>query len=325
MTYCYYSPGTGTVPSPNPLGMPAGTVTLTGESRDMVVACDLGRAVVGIVGGVEAWRKNYPSTWPRAIDVFEGLLFVGVGTSVQVINPRTGFVHRTMTVPSAPAPINGLSVSRWGSDVWVALSYDLNGAGSVRGYKMTNLGLTENFVNTHSAVYPRCAVVEGGWMFIADTFGHRVYAVDIASGGMRDSTDVYYPNHVQMLASNIVLITAEHENRIFKWQYSPGAHSRTMVHCAPVAPFNDITKTKADIVAGEAATIDPFSAFSPKKSLCAIEAAGTDTLYSPNSARLYGTDLLVSDTDNHRVVVIRGGSVVTEVTGFNNPVTSILI
>lgn len=325
MTYCYYAgPAFGTVPVPNPTGMPTAPVVQTGEVRDMVVACDLGRAVVGIVGGVEAWRKSYPSTWPRALDVFEGLAFIGVGTSIQVVNSRTGFVHRTITVPGAPASINGLSISRWGSNIWVSLCYDMNGIGSVRGYTMNNLDLTEAFVNPFPAGYPRSAVVEGGWMFIADTFGHRVYGVDIPTLGMRNSTDVFYPNHVQMLASNRALICAEHENRVFEWKYSPTV-VRTMVLCAPVAPFNDITKTKADIIAGEGATMNPSSAFTPPKSLCAVEGSGVNTLYSPNSARQYVTDILVADTDNQRVIVSRGGVVVTEVTGFNNPVTAVLV
>jgi len=322
LTYCYYSPGSGTVPTPNPLGMPAGAVTVSGEPINAVVACDLGRAVVGVVNGVEAWRRSYPSIWPRAIEIFEGLLFVGDGTNIHVMNPATGFVHRTMAVPSAPAAISGLSVTRYAGQSWVICSFSGTGAGTVRGYTMSELALTEAFVNPQTASHPRHATLIGGWVFVADTFGHRVYGVTLG-GAMRDSTEVYYPNHLQALASDRIMVTAEHENRVFVWDYSP-THTREMVHCAPVAPFNDIAKTKADIVAGEGATLDPASTFTPKKSLCAVEGSGANTLYSPNSSRLYGTDLLVADTDNHRVVLIRAGSVVSTMTNLNNPVTAVL-
>lgn len=323
MAFCYYAPGVGTVPAPNPLGMPAGAVTLSGEPRDMIVACDLGRAVVGIVSGAEAWRRNYPSTWPRAIEIFEGLLFVGEGANIHVLNPRTGFAHKTMSIPTAPGAISGLSVAMYGGQVWIICCFSGAGTGTVRGYTMSEFALTEAFVNPQAASHPRHAIIKGGWVFVADTFGHRVYGVTLA-GALRDSTEVYYPNHVQALAPDRILITAEHENRVFVWDYSP-THTREMLHSAPVAPFNDITKTKADIVAGEGATLDPASTFVPAKSLCAVEGSGPDTIYSPNSARLCGSDLLVADTDNHRVVVIRGGSAVTEITGFNNPVTAVLI
>lgn len=324
MTYCYYSPGVGTVPSPNTLGMPSGLIAMSGEPRDMVIACDLGRAVVGIVGGVEAWRRAYPSTWPRAIDVFEGLLFVGVGTNVEVINPVTGFVHAVMSIPSAPAPISGLTLSREASDTWLAAAFDMNGYGSVRAYTLANMALTEGFRSTtHSMIHPRSAAVAGGFIYAADTFGHRVVEIEISSGTMTDFTNVFYPNHVQVVGGQVV-IAAEHENRVFSRGFNPSG-PRTMLMTAPVAPFNDITKTKTDIIAVEASTFDAASTFTPPKSLCAIEAAGTDTLYSPNSARLYGSDLLVADTDNHRTVVVRSGAVVTEVTNLNNPVTAVLI
>lgn len=323
MTYAYYSPGVGTVPNPNPLGMPSGPVVCTGEAISAVVACDLGRAVVGVIDGVEAWRRSYPSSWPRGIEIFEGLLFVAEGTSIHVMNPKTGFVHRTMTVPNAPAPINGLSITRDGNQVYLVACFDAVGAGTVRAYNLSGLSLTEVFVNPHSAAHPRHAQYKAGWVFVCDTFGHRVYAVTMA-GAMRDSVEIYFPNHIDMQASNWGLIAAEHENRVVRWQYYPTV-SFTLEVAAPVAPFNDAAKRKTDIIAAEASTFDPASAFSPPKSLCAQEAQGDNTLYSPNSARMYGSDVLVSDTDNHAVKLFRGGVVVSKITGFNNPVTSLMI
>lgn len=324
MTYAYYSPPLGTVPNPQPLGMPAGSVTCAGEQINAVVACDLGRAVVGVVGGVEAWRRSYPSHWPRAIETFEGLLFIGRGAGIEVVNPRTGYIHAVMNIPSAPANINGLRITRSGGQLYATCCFDMNGTGSVRVYTMNGFSLAQAFVNPFTAYNPRCAEICFGWVFVCDTFNHLFYAVDVASGGLRVSTSVYFPNHVQMLDAETALITAEHENRIARWKYT-APESFTLDLAAPVAPFNNPTKRKAFIEANEAGTLNPSSAFTPKKSMASTEAQGSAlTIYSPNSARLYGSDMLVSDTDNHRVILVRGGAVVSELSNFNNPVTSVL-
>jgi len=35
--------------------------------------------------------------------------------------------------------------------------------------------------------------------------------------------------------------------------------------------------------------------------------------------------LLVADTDNHRVILVRSGQVVASITGFNNPTTAVML
>lgn len=289
----------------------------------MVVACDLSKRVYGFVDGQVAWQWD-DSLWSRALALFEGLVFIGTGTSIIAANPRTGYFHRVMTVPNAPSDIVGLSITEFDGDIWVVCCFDGGGPGTVRGYRMQHLDLTEIFVNPIPAQYPRHAEMAGGWIFVCETFGHRVYTVT-TYGSERESTDVYYPNYVQTLNGGAqALITAEHENRIIRWDYTATPET-SLEMAAPVAPFNDPLKTKDDIIAEDAGTSDPNSPYDPKKSLCAKESAGSVTLYSPNSARLYGDDLLISDTDNHRVIIHRNGQIVTEVTGFNNPVTAVLI
>lgn len=321
MGYSYYSPGSGTVALSD--DKPAAVdISVVGEPRDMLVACSQAKRFYGIVGGECVWTYDVPG-WPRAIEVFRGLAFVGVGAAIFVMDPRTGYLHRVMGIPNAPAPINGLSIVEDDGTVWVVCCFDGDGPGLVRAYHMVDLTLTEVFVNPLSTDSPRHATYVLGWLFVCDTFNHEVYGVTLG-GAKRDSIAVYFPNHIQMLDPATGLITAEHENRILRWQYYPTVDVSIDVS-APVAPFNDPAKGKADIEAGEGATLDPNSPLDPKKSLCAVEASGPDTLYSPNSARLYGDDLLVADTDNHRVIVIRDGQIVTEVTGFNDPVTAVLI
>lgn len=324
MTYSYYSPGTGTVSvTTDKPGL--GALTLSGEPRSMVVASDMARRVYGIIDGVPTWTWDNPNYYVRGLCEFEGLIFVpsSSGTSILALNPRTGWVHRSINVPGAPGAIRGISITRYDGDVWVVLCFAGSGTGTVRVYKMTDLTLTHFLTNPLAANEPRHAELMDGWVFICDTFGHKVYAITL-TGILRVSLDVFFPNHIHMLASEWGLITAEHENRVIRWQYHPSV-TFDIAYGAPVAPFNDPTKRKADIIALEGGTLDPASTYSPKKSLVAVEAQGPNTLYSPNSARLYGDDLLVADTDNHRVIVVRNGVVVTEIAGFNNPVTAVLI
>lgn len=296
---------------------PVGTPIYTGEQHNIVVACDLGRYLYAFMNGNLVWQKSLSTSWPRALDVFEGMLLYADGQNLVVCNPATGFIHKTYNLG---AVINSVKVTRYNGETFVAVCFDTSGVGSVKLYKWADMALTWYFTNPHAAGNPRGAYLFAGWLFVADTFGHRVYAVDVASGGMRNSTEVYYPNGIEPITSDKVLVCAEHENRVFEWDYYP-TDSRTMFMSAPVAPYNDISKTKADIVSLESSTgITP--GYEPPKSACAKEYAGDVTLYSPNYARVTSSGLLVADTDNHRVVLYRDNSIVTEITGFNNPVNA---
>lgn len=317
MNLSYYSPSLpGTV---NQVIGSAGTPTMDGELHDIAVACDLGRTIHVFRGGAVAWQRDFPSSWPRALDVFEGLMFYGAGPSLVVCNPLTGFVHRTYAMP---AIVNAIKVTSYAGVTYLTVCFDINGANSVRVYRWQDFALSQVFVNSHVAKNPRGAYCYAGWVFISDTFGHRVYAVDMASGAMRNSTPVYYPNTVEPISSDRVRICAEHENRVFVWDYYP-TDTREMELSAPVLPYSDIAVTRDQIIAQEwrTATGD----YSPQKSACAMEYAGELTLYSPNSATMTDHGLLVADTDNHRVILVRSGQVVASITGFNNPTTAVML
>jgi hypothetical protein len=299
--------------------VPAVDPAYIGEQHDILVACDHSRLLYCFRDGAVAWTKSMPNSWPRGLDAFEGLLFYADGQDIVVANPKTGFEHKRQ---SLGAVINGIKVTRYADVTYVTVCFDTNATQNVKVYTWASLALTSFFTNPHSAAYPRCAFFYAGWLFIADTFGHRVYAADKLSGGMRNSTQVYYPNYIEPIAADQVRICAEHENRVFVWDYSP-TDTRTMELCAPVAPYNDITKTRDEIIALESGTgVSP--GYTPPKSACAKEYAGSVTLYSQNSATMTPYGLLVADTDNHRVILVRGGVVVAEITGFNNPVTAVM-
>ncbi len=295
-----------------------GVPVYSGEQHDIAVASDHGRSLHVFRNGVVAWSRTMPNSWPRALDVFEGLMFYGDGALIVVCNPLTGFVHRTY---SMPAIVNAIKVVRYGGSVQITVCFDSNGPHSVRVYSWQDFNLTQVFSNSHIARNPRGAYTFAGWLFVADTFGHRVYAVDLASGAMRNSTPVYYPNTIEPITSDRVRICAEHENRVFVWDYWP-TDTREMELCAPVLPYSDITATRDQIIAAESGTSAP--GYNPPKSACAQEYAGDLTLYSPNSATMTPYGLLVADTDNHRVILVRGGSIVAQIAGFNNPTNAVL-
>lgn len=322
-------------------GPPSIPPVMSGELKDMVIACDLSRCVYSFINGKPKWRRDYVSTWPRGMDVWGEWVWIAVGSTIEIVHPLYGTLKRVMTLPGgAPGAINSIRVTQsllGGTNfTWVTVCFDVIGAGSVRTYKLTgtepaNWTLTHFLTNSHTADYPRGAYVDTGWLWVADTFGHRVYAVDLASGGIRLTPNfipTYFPNQIEFVpgAPDKVLIAEEHGNRILQCTYSSTPYAYSILASAPVAPYNDATKFKSDILALQSGTADPASAYTPKKSKCAVECSGTNTLYSPNSVRrLNSTDLLIADTDNHRVVVMRGGNVVTEVTGFNNPVNAVLL
>lgn len=335
MSLAYYNPAvpiTENAAAAQSLAAPSAAPSMSGDNLDMVVASDFSRRLYCYLNGQLAWERDYPNSYPRGLDVYNGLIFAANGTSIDILHSKIGSVPlKKIPAPNAPAPINSIRVTEWDNKIWVAVCFDLDGAGSVALYQLSgntvcDYQLAYHSSNSHIASHPRGAIVILGWVFVADTFGHRVYAYDIASGGMRNSTEVYYPNSVDEITAANIMICAEHENRVFDWQYHPAPDVRTMIYSAPVAPYNNVSKTKSDIVVEEAATVDPSSTFTPAKSLCAIEGSGKNTLYSPNSARGYIGGTLIADTDNYRVIfVASNGAITTEVTGFNNPVNAVLL
>lgn len=343
MTLAYYDPAqqlTVNVQAATDAGPPATPPAYTSglEVHDCVVACDLSKIVYGFKGGEKVWQRTYAG-WPRGLDVHKGVVWIANGTSIDLVSPTTGDLIRTLTVPTYPSgnpAINSVRVTEYAGEWFATICFDFDGVGSVRLYKLTGSNvcawtLTHDYTNPFTANKPRCAYYDARWLWVFDTWGHRVYAADRANGGFRPTTgalEVYFPNGGDSTPGDpsLVDVCAEHENRVLLWDYDPTT-SLSILASAPVAPFNDATKLKANIVAAEAGTFDPSSTFTPKKSKAAVECSGINTLYSPNSSRrLSNGDRLIADTDNHRVVRWRPGvGVVMQITGFNNPVNAVPI
>lgn len=319
----YYAPvERTTIMEENPFWVPPEPI-MAGEVRDMVVASDMARRVYGFIDGRQAWALDLEWSWPRGIELFEGRLFVAFKAGLLVVDPKSGVILDRMP-EVADVQVNGVHVWRDPAGaIGVTICTDKQGRDAVRYYILEPAGLRLIRSGMASATNPRHAIMTEMGLIVANTFGHVVELIDPITTKVLASTWAYYPNSVQRLDSGRVLICSEHANQVLTWQ--PETGRREIVFSAPISPFDDPSLSLAEIIEAEASTGDDEAGFSPSPSKAAVRSSGAATLYSPNSARLYGSDLFVADTDNHRVVLIRGGSVVTEVAGFNNPVTALLI
>lgn len=315
--WSYFSPTVGTVHISTDVGDPVST----GEARNMVVTCADPKTVWGIVAGAAAWSVT-EAEYVRGGMVFNGEFYYTCGNKVRVRDPATGAFIRDYSFPDATF-INAVWVGDSMGFPALGVIYSGTGPDLVKLYDITS---GQALVHTSPAMVSeaRALYVAAGRIYVASTFDHLVKVIVISTGLIESQTAVYYPNDVRPLPDGRVLVTAEHENRIFKWD--PATDAREMVLSAPVAPFNDITKTKAEIEAATpttGATEPTYSPeYSPPKQIAAQEYhPGAISIYAPNAAFIDGAaDLLVAPTDDHHVIIVRGGVVVTEVTGLNSPV-----
>lgn len=314
--YSYYSPVIPTTVNTS-YGV-SGNPTYVGEPVNLVVTSDLGRRTYGFTNGSLAWTRDFPTSWPRGVDMCEGLVFYAEGNRLFGVNPKNDFNHVQLTVSDN---IISFRFTKAGSKIFLTVCYSRAGAGSIEVFEYKNGQITPHWVNPIPASNSRNAYVRDNKLYVADTFGHQVYVVDMYTGAKITWTNVYYPNMIDAISNEVVMICAEHENRVFNWNYVTG--SRTMVYSAPVALYSNMANGSAFIMANEASTGAPTPP-APPMSLCSVAYSGEETLYSPNSARMFDDLLVIADTDNHRVIGIRAGSIVFTITGFNNPVGAVI-
>lgn len=305
----------------------------SGDPRCIAVVSDWGQRLDVFLHGCFAWSRSHTDTWLRGLDFFRGLIYYSIEDYVLIRDPLTGFsiaqFQLSKIVGSQRKPINSIRFSEVGGNVYLTVCYDFSGVGSVVVYRYSGGRLLPHYENPQFASAPRGAYFDGN-LVVADTFGvagdglGSVYVVNIATGARITWTNVYYPNTVVPASGGRVLICAEHENRAYEWDPSTG--SRVMRMCAPHPLFSTPANTSTMIRAGQSGTAGAAPPV-PPKSVCAVEHAGEWTLYSPNSAG-YGSseyEMVISDTDNNRVLIVRDGEIRTLITGFNNPVNAVLI
>lgn len=166
-----------------------------------------------------------------------------------------------------------------------------------------------------AATNPRAALLDNNTLYVADTYGHKVTVWDATTGILQATHEVYYPNSLQ-LVGNSLIIASEHANQIQALDLTTG--NRTRLYGCDLDVFNDPNASVADIRAAEA---------SGQLRLPNGHSVCQSVLYSPNMGTLLPSgDLLIADTDNHRVLIVRpDGSIRTEVQNLNNPIKAVYI
>jgi hypothetical protein len=209
---------------------------------------------------------------------------------------------------------------------FITVCYDFIGPNSVIVYEFAGDKFVEYLACPHVVSYPRGGYFTGAKLVAADTFGPNedgLGTVFMTDGATKEAiANVYFPNTVYPMPNGNVLICAEHENRVYECDPVTGQKTIHMSCGHPV--FSRIENPSTYIAEFQGFTGSHKSLRLPK-SICSVGNSGWDTLYSPNSARMYGGDLLIADTDNNRVIVNRRGTIVTSITGFNNPVTAAFV
>lgn len=271
----------------------------------LVVVCGLGGVVQRIAkDGGELWRTQL--TQPRGVFVNEKQVGVGSGRTIWWLNKRSG---AKIGATEFNWPVNGF----WLRDGYLAVAFRVQGAGAVRVYSLHTFEVHEVCRIQTELSYPRGVYLSADALYVADTFGHRVLRFAGRSGNFRGvpcSAASFYPNSVRLLAGRL-LVTEEHINQVVTMDPETLSRLPAVVACWPsdggVVPLN-----------GLIAKVNSRAA--DRDSVCFARNPMARTLMAPNDAVQSGEVLYVADTDNHRIVMYRGGVLTSELSNFNEPV-----
>lgn len=168
--------------------------------------------------------------------------------------------------------------------------------------------------NIFEASYPRSAINNNQYFVVANTFGHKLDVYD-SNGIFIYSEPFYFPNEITFFDQQNVLITEEHSNRIMLFNLD--TKERTVLVSCEISIFQDPNSLPINI-----AQIERTGALE----LSGKGACLNKKLYSPNGVSFKDQSLVVSDTDNHRVVIFDDlGNETASITGFNNPVRAFYV
>jgi len=265
--------------------------------KDLIVASDIGTNVSRYSSnGKLLWRATtYPNT-VRAIDISENSVIAYAGDEMLKIDLDTGKI---------------LNTKKTGQ---LFLFNKKIGSYTLRGLDDSGRGVI--YINDKKLPYKtkwaRDAIINHKKLYVADTFGYRVAVFDLKSLKFLYKKDFYYPNDL-VLIKNRVKVVEEHGNRIID------VDSGNIEFSCPLWAY---MQNKISIEKIEPEVVKLNSAEGIGR--CAREYMGENTLYSPNGAVYFEDELIIADTDNHRIIAIQEGKVVSEILNINNPVRIIL-
>lgn len=297
-TQSYYEPGISTqhiVYNANHLPL-----LFSGEHfpADMIVASDVGTHVARYsAAGEKRWiLVTYPATI-RAINLEKNRLIAFAGAEKLTLDIANGHVLKR-----EPTGSNYLFYKKQGA--YTLSGLDEEGKGTV-------------FINKRrlpiKTSWARDALIHHGKLYVSDTHGQRVLIFNAKTLKLLRIRPFYFPNDL-LVAKGQVMVVEEHANRII------GVDDHTIPFSCPLWFY---TQTAKNVMFIEPQTKKLTSTDGVGR--CAREFMGPNTLYSANGAAYRDNTYVIADTDNHRVIAVRDGSVVSELLGVNNPVRVILL
>lgn len=339
-TLSYYSPGFGT--KDLNYGAPPFSPSIIGRVQDdtIIILNNIGRYIVSVNGtnSSENWRKIETKT-PQSLFVYsQGVLGYTSdrniilidkvdGTELSRVNPWNRHIRfiKRLEDENELSRINHLKLDT----TYLKKSYDrflvCFDEDSTDVLYITDADFNIEYIYSGELKYPRSADILGSKLLIADTFNHAVKLIDMKTNVILKEWDEYFPNAVKFKNEYEIYILGEHSNRLYTLNIHSGY--REMIFSANVEGLDDPNLTSMDITKLEHAGklhADPSSSYPYSKA--SIKYSGIQTLYSPNSIEVRKNSIVISDTDNHRVVEISldGSQIYREIYGLNNPSATVI-
>jgi DNA-binding beta-propeller fold protein YncE len=217
---------------------------------------------------------------------------IGEGTTLRILSASRG---TDLARIEFDQPI--LMARQVGAFLYVLM--DIEGIGAVRRYELTNNDarlIKSTPVNTR---YPRGIDYDASGLYVADTFNHRVIRLDPYSLELQAEAASFFPNSVQVTGDRL-LVTEEHLNVVSEFRMQPLQRLGPRIGCSAQPAGVQLPDDTSGRLCGG---VNPIA-----------------TLYSPNDAVAVGGHVYVADTDHHRVVEMFEGHIISELSGFNNPI-----
>lgn len=269
--------------------------------HDLIVVSDLGRSVQRFSrSGKLVWQRALDM--PRGIDLQSDRLYVADGNELHILDPASGADLGSIMLDQ---PILALRIV--GSDLFALRAIDAVGA--LAQYRLEDgaIRLLRHFPQRFE--HGRGVDLKEGTLFVADTFGHRVVALNVDTQQLIREAPSYFPNSVQADGDGL-LVAEEHLNEVSILSMASLERKVVQIGCRYARGLKDVDGLR------QAANV----AGSDGRSPCARRNSTGDDLYSPNDARQAGLFTYVADSDNHRIVAFRDGRLWGELNGFNSPV-----
>lgn len=297
------------------MGPPAQELSIVGPPlpAPIVVASDVGTNVTCLSReGQRLWSVDTYPYDPKGVGCRAGLVYFPFKNEVRVHRAADGKLVKSI-------PFEKRLYMLHVRDDLLIVGYEHVDVVEVYRLSAGDEPPTKIFACPIKSEHARFADVLAGKLYVADTFGRRVFAVDMESGEMDFELPMYYPCDVKAVDRDTLLIAEEHGNRIVKYKISEGRS--TIVYSCPLELYANLAYDPQAIEKHEALSTWAAGGEFPGIGCCSERVAGPDTLYSPNGVTPYGDNgCFIADTDNHRVVYLHNGRMTTRVYGFNNPV-----